>query len=283
MSTLPLVIVTGPSGAGRTTALKALEDQGYQIIDNLPLLMMPALVGHFTKVPFAKNMVVVGLESIDFTAPEAEKLLKDLRANPAIDLRIVYLECDEETILKRYNESRRPHPIDAKDLQTAVRLEKQRLTPLKKIAEIQLNTTDFNARHLRNVLQHYFQGADAHTLKIQLLSFSYKKSLPKNADLIIDVRFLSNPFYEKHLQPLSGKDKDVQHYIKQDQRWMIVEHHFKEFLINAILGYKEQGRFYLTIAFGCTGGQHRSVFVAEFFHSLLKKLQYDCVIEHRDL
>jgi UPF0042 nucleotide-binding protein len=274
MSTLPLVIVTGPSGAGRTTALKALEDQGYQIIDNLPLLMMPALVGHFTKVPFSKNMVVVGLESIDFTAPEAEKLLKDLRANPAINLRIVYLECDEETILKRYNESRRPHPIDAKDLQTAVRLEKQRLTPLKKIAEIQLNTTD---------LQHYFQGADAHTLKIQLLSFSYKKSLPKNADLIIDVRFLSNPFYEKHLQPLSGKDKDVQHYIKQDQRWMIVEHHFKEFLINAILGYKEQGRFYLTIAFGCTGGQHRSVFVAEFFHSLLKKLQYDCVIEHRDL
>lgn len=280
---LPLVIITGLSGAGRTTALKALEDQGYQIIDNLPFLMMPALVEHFTKIPSAKRMVVVGLESIDFTAPEAEKILKDLHANMNIDLRIVYLECDEDTILKRYNESRRPHPISAKDLQTAIALEKKRLAPLQKIAEIQLDTTDFSARHLRKILQNYFQETHKRKLKIHLLSFSYKKPLPKNADLIIDMRFLSNPFYEKHLQALSGKDKEVQKYIRNDSRWMILDHHLKEFLVNAILGYKEQGRFYLTIAFGCTGGKHRSVFVTEFFYVILKKLHYDCIVEHRDL
>ncbi len=281
--TLPLVVITGLSGAGRTTALKALEDQGYQVIDNLPLLMMPSLVEHFIKNPPSDSLVVVGLESIDFTAPQAEALLKNLRANAQIDLRVIYLECDEETILRRYNESRRPHPIEANNLQAAISLEKQQLVPLQKIAEMQLDTTDLSVRHMRKILQHYFYQAQEQTLKIQLLSFSYKQPLPKIADLIIDVRFLSNPYYDARLRPLSGKHKDVQAYIRQDSRWMIVEHHFKEFLINAINGYKEQGRFYLTIAFGCTGGQHRSVFITEFFHIILKKLNYDCMIEHRDL
>lgn len=281
--TLPLVIIAGLSGAGRTTAIKALEDQGYQIIDNLPLLMVPSLVEHFIKTPPSNGLVAVGLESIDFTAPQAEALLIDLRENPKINLRIIYLECDEETILRRYNESRRPHPIEAKNLQAAISLEKQHLKPLQEIAEMQLNTTDLSVRHLRKTLQHYFYEAQEQTLKIQLLSFSYKQPLPKMADLVVDVRFLSNPYYDMRLRPLSGKHKDVQTYILQDSRWMIVEHHFKEFLINAIQGYKEQGRFYLTIAFGCTGGQHRSVFITEFFHNILKKLHYDCMVEHRDL
>lgn len=278
-----LVMITGLSGAGRTTALKALEDQGFQVIDNLPLFMIPALIEHITNASFCKQGIVIGLESQDFRVSEAKIQLKKLQNDHRIDLRIIYLECNEDILLKRYNESRRPHPIDAKDLQTAIHLENKHLAPLQKIAELQLDTTDFQARHLRKVLQHYFQGMRSQMLNIHLSSFSYKKPLPKNTDLIIDVRFLSNPFYEKHLQALSGKDKAVQEYIQHDTRWMIIEHHFKEFLIHAILGYKEQGRFYLHIAFGCTGGQHRSVFVAEFFHTILKKLQYDCIIEHRDL
>ena len=280
---LPLVVITGLSGAGRTTALKALEDQGYQAIDNLPLLMMPALVDHLLKNPASSAPVVVGLRSIDFTAPQVETLLKKLRANPKIDLRIIYLECSEEKILHRYNETRRPHPIEAQHLQAAIALEKSQLAPLKKIAEMQLDTTDLTVRHLREILQHYFFESEEQDLKIQLLSFSYKQGLPKFADLVLDMRFLSNPFYDMELRPLSGKHKKVQDYIKQDSRWMIVEHHFKEFLMGAINGYKEQGRFYLTIAFGCTGGQHRSVFITEFFHNILKKLHYDCIVEHRDL
>lgn len=280
---LPLVVITGLSGAGRTTALKSLEDQGYQAIDNLPLLMMPALVNHMSKNPLSNAPVAVGLRSIDLPAVEVETLLNNLRANPALDLRIIYLECSEEKIYQRYNESRRPHPIEAEHLQDAITQEKLQLIPLQKIAEMQLDTTDLTVRHLRKILQHYFFECPKQNLKIQLLSFSYKEASPRAADLIIDVRFLSNPYYDAHLRPLSGKHKEVQAYIKQDSRWMIVEHHFKEFLINAIHGYKEQGRFYLTIAFGCTGGQHRSVFVTEFFHNILKKLHYDCIVEHRDL
>ena len=281
--TLPLVVITGLSGAGRTTALKALEDQGYQAIDNLPLLMMPALVENIINNSTSNAPVVVGLRSIDFTAPQVEALIKDLRANPAIELRIIYLECSEEQIQQRYNESRRPHPVEALHLQEAIALEKAQLAPLQKIAEMQLNTTDLTVRHLRKILQHYFSENQEQELKIQLLSFSYKKGTPQIADLVIDVRFLSNPFYDTQLRPLCGKDKKVQDYIKQDSRWMIVEHHFKEFLMGAIHGYKEQGRFYLTIAFGCTGGQHRSVFITEFFNNILKKLHYDCIVEHRDL
>lgn len=279
---LSLVVITGLSGAGRTTALKALEDQGYQAIDNLPLLMMPALVEHALKTE--SNMpVVVSLRSVDFTVTQAEALLKNLQENPNINLRIIYLECSEEQILQRYNESRRPHPIDAQHLQAAIVIEKAQLSPLKKHAEMLLDTSDLTVRHLRRILQHYFFEQQEQNLKIQLLSFSYKQGVPKVADLVLDMRFLSNPFYDTHLQPLSGKNKEVQTYIQQDSRWMIVEYHFKEFLINAIHGYREQGRFYLNIAFGCTGGQHRSVFVTEFFHHILCKLDYDCLIEHRDL
>lgn len=279
---LPLIIITGLSGAGRTTALKALEDQGYQTIDNLPLLMMPHLVDHVLTLQ-SHAPVAIGLRTIDFSILQAEMLLKNLQDNPAIHLRIIYLECSEEQILQRYNESRRPHPIEAKHLQAAITMEKLQLSPLKKQAEMLLDTSDLNVRQLRQILQHYFFEQQEQSLKIQLISFSYKHGIPKIADLVLDMRFLSNPFYDMHLRALSGKNKEVQAYIKQDSRWTIVDYHFKEFLLGAIQGYKEQGRFYLNIAFGCTGGQHRSVFATEFFYRILCKLQYDCIIEHRDL
>ena len=217
------------------------------------------------------------------TADLLMEFLKIFQANPEIKLRILYLECNEEQIQQRYNESRRPHPVEAEHLQAAIALEKSQLAPLQKLAEMQLDTSDLTVRHLRKILQHYFFEQQEQNLKIQLLSFSYKQGIPKFADLVLDMRFLSNPYYDVHLRPLSGKHKEVQAYIKQDSRWMIVDYHFKEFLINAIHGYKEQGRFYLNLAFGCTGGQHRSVFVTEFFNNILRKLHYDCIVEHRDL
>lgn len=280
---LPLIVIAGLSGAGRTTALKALEDQGYEAIDNLPLLMMPSLVNHIINNQLSNTPVAVGLKSTNFTASQVEPLLKNLQENSKINLRIIYLECSEEKIIQRYNESRRPHPIEAEHLQAAITMEKSQLAPFQQFAEMQLDTSDLSIRHLRKILQHYFFEQQEKTLKIQLLSFSYRNGIPKFADLILDMRFLSNPYYDMHLRPLSGKNKEVQTYIKQDPRWMIIDYHFKEVLINAIQGYIEQGRSYLTIAFGCTGGQHRSVFATEFFHNILKKLHYDCIIEHRDL
>lgn len=281
---LSLVVIAGLSGAGRTTALKALEDQGYQTIDNLPISMMPILVEHITKLPKAKLNYAIGIDgkSLHLNKDSIE-IIKSLRNNTSINLKIIFIDCDEEKIQNRYNESRRPHPIPTQNLASAITQERELLKPLQQIAEMQLDTTELTVRHMRLILQHYLQEQKEAKLKIQLLSFSYKKGPPKFADVVLDMRFLSNPFYDINLRPLNGKDAEVQSYIKEDSRWPIVEHHLREFLVNAINGYQEQGRFYLNLAFGCTGGQHRSVFACEFFFNLLKKLQYDCIVEHRDL
>lgn len=281
---LSLVVIAGLSGAGRTTALKVLEDQGYQTIDNLPISMMPVLVEHITKLNNPKLNYAVGIDAKSLHLnKDSIEIIKDLQSNASINLKIIFLNCDEEKIQHRYNESRRPHPILTQNLASAIAQERELLKPLQQIAEMQLDTTELTVRHMRLILQHYLHEQKEAKLKIQLLSFSYKKGSPKFADVVLDMRFLSNPFYDINLRPLNGKDAQVQLYIKEDSRWPIVEHHLREFLINAINGYQEQGRFYLNLAFGCTGGQHRSVFACEYFFNILKKLQYDCIIEHRDL
>ena len=281
---LSLVVITGLSGAGRTSALKALEDLGYQIIDNLPITMMPVLVEHIVTENNEKLNYAVGIDAKSlYNHKKSAEIIQSLRNNNQINTKIIFLNCDDEKIQHRYNESRRPHPIPAENLENAIAKERDLLSPIQQIAEMQLDTTEITVRHMRSILQHYLKEQKEDNLKIQLLSFSYKKGAPKFADIVLDMRFLSNPFYDTNLRQLNGIDEKVQAYIKEDSRWPIVEHHLREFLVNAINGYKEQGRFYLNIAFGCTGGQHRSVFTCEYFFNLLKKLQYDCIVEHRDL
>ncbi len=281
---LSLVVIAGLSGAGRTTALKALEDQGYQTIDNLPILMVPTLVDHIIATNNSELTYAVGIDAKSLhPQPQAVEIIKNIQANAMVDLKVIFLDCALEEIQQRYNESRRPHPIMAQNLAQAINQERELLLPLQQIAEVQLDTTSLNIRHLRLILQHYLCDHQAPKLKIQLLSFSYKKSIPKFADMVLDMRFLSNPFYDSQLKHLAGVSEKVQAYIKEDSRWLIIEFHLKEFLVNAIQGYQEQGRFYLNLAFGCTGGQHRSVFAGEYFYNLLRELHYDCIVEHRDL
>jgi RNase adapter protein RapZ len=281
---LSLVVIAGLSGAGRTTALKALEDQGYQTIDNLPISMVPTLVAHIIATNNPKLTYAVGIDAKSLhPQPLAIEIIQNLQVNAKIDLKVIFLDCAPEKIQQRYNESRRPHPIPGQKLGDAIATERTLLLPFSQIAEMQLDTTELNVRHMRLILQHYLQEQKEARLKIQLLSFSYKKGAPKFADLVLDMRFLSNPFYDAKLKPLTGKNEQVQAYIKEDSRWPIIEHHLREFLVNAIQGYQEQGRFYLNLAFGCTGGQHRSVFATEYFYNILKKLHYDCIVEHRDL
>lgn len=275
-----LVIISGLSGAGKTAALKGLEDNNFQVIDNLPISLFKV----FLEQTNAKNSsIAVGIDArnLNFSANVIDDFSKQIREQN--DISVIYLECSEEQLLKRYNETRRPHPINADDLRESILQEKFILEPIKAIADLQIDTTALQLSQLHKLLQHYLKPNITKNLKIQCLSFSYKKGAPMFADFVIDMRFLSNPFYVNELQPLSGQDYLVQEFLKKDSRWPLIAENFFDFLLNAIKGYQEQSRSYLTVAFGCTGGQHRSVFTAEFFSAEFNKMGYDCQIEHRDL
>lgn len=275
-----LVIISGLSGAGKTVALKGLEDNNFQVIDNLPINLFQTFLEQKKN---QKNPIAVGIDArnLDFSAKVINNFANTIREQNNIS--VIYLECSEEQLLKRYNETRRPHPINAKNLKASILQEKSILAPIKSIADLQIDTTELQARQLHKLLQHYLQPNSESILKIQCLSFSYRKGVPLFADFVVDMRFLSNPFYVSELQEMSGQDAPVQEFLKQDQRWNLIAENFYDFILNLIKGYQEQGRSYFTIAFGCTGGQHRSVFSAEFFYTELSKMGYDCHIEHRDL
>lgn len=280
-----LIIISGLSGAGKTSALKGLEDNGFQAIDNLPISLFEQFISQVQSgiYPPDRPMAVgIDIRNIDFEALRVEKFASQLFLNFQA-LSVIYLECTDAQILRRYNETRRPHPLGASTLVDAINTEKNLLEPIKKLAHIQIDTTELQVRQLHHILNHYLDISLNNGLKILCLSFSYKKNIPTFADFVIDMRFLSNPFYVNTLQHLCGKDKSVQEFLKKDSRWELVSVHFLDFLKNAIDGYKEQGRSYLTFAFGCTGGQHRSVYTAEFFYTQFTKMGYDCHIEHRDL
>jgi UPF0042 nucleotide-binding protein len=275
-----LVIVSGLSGAGKTVALKGLEDNNFQVIDNLPISLFDIFL---EQINTNNNPIAVGIDArnLNFSATIIDNFAKKIREQS--DVPVIYLECSEEQLLKRYNETRRPHPINAEHLRSAILQEKSILAPIKAIADLQIDTTELQVRQLHKLLQHYFHPSIKNMLKIQCMSFSYRKGVPLFADFVVDMRFLSNPFYVSQLQDMSGQDKQVQDFLKKDLRWSLVAENFYDFLINLIKGYQEQGRSYFTIGFGCTGGQHRSVFAAEFFFTELAKMGYDCHIEHRDL
>lgn len=275
-----LVIISGLSGAGKTVALKGLEDNNFQVIDNLPINLFNTLLA---QVNVQNQAIAVGIDArnINFSATVIDDFAKIIRKHNNIS--VIYLECSEEQLLKRYNETRRPHPINSENLMSAILQEKSILAPIKAIADLQIDTTELQVRQLHKLLQHYLRQNTKGVLKIQCLSFSYRKGAPMFADFVVDMRFLSNPFYVQSMQAMSGQDAPVQEFLKQDPRWNLMAENFYDFLLNLIKGYQEQGRSYFTIAFGCTGGQHRSVFSAEFFYNELSKMGYDCQIEHRDL
>lgn len=277
-----LIFVTGMSGAGRSTALKVFEDLGYTIIDNLPQYLLPYLdqgvTEHGLELPLAIGLDVktLGVKTDGFL-----EAIANLRN--AYDIKLLYLGCQNEVLMKRYNVSRHRHPYGKRTLAEGIQHERERLYPVKAAADHVIDTSVLSVVTLGRVLKNIFARPSSPQLQIRLISFSYRKGLPPDADIVLDARFLENPHYEESLQALTGQDEAVAKFILHDKSWAAVFESVKQTLEPTLRGFKSSGRSYLTIACGCTGGQHRSVFMVEQLALYLKELEEAVMIEHREL
>jgi UPF0042 nucleotide-binding protein len=277
-----LMVVTGMSGAGRSTALKAFEDMGYEAVDNLPLSLLPNLFGpRRLEAPLA---IGVDVRTRDFAVPALLKALDELVKSNNIELRMVFLDCDDDRLERRYTETRRRHPLAADHpVADGIRLERQRVWPLRDRADLVIDTSSLTSADLKRVLQGHFRLDHAPGIAIFVTSFSYRHGLPRDADLVFDMRFLKNPHYVQDLQALSGRDREVGKFIESDPDF---QHRFQElcdWLAKLLPRYEAEGKSYLTIALGCTGGRHRSVYAAERLAAWFAGTGRSVGILHRDL
>lgn len=277
-----LLVVTGMSGAGRSTALKTFEDMGYEAVDNLPLSLLANLVvPSSTQAPLA---VGVDVRTRDFAVPALIEALDRLAREHDLDLRIIFLDCDDDRLERRYTETRRPHPLAAeRPVADGIKLERERVRPLRDRADLVIDTSLLAPGDLRRVLHGNFSTEAAPIFGVFVTSFSYRNGLPRDADIVLDVRFLTNPHYVPALRSLSGKDQAVGDYIAADLDFRSLFEQFCAWLGRLVPRYEREGKSYLTIGIGCTGGRHRSVYVAERLAAWLGEQHYRVSIAHRDL
>ena len=279
-----LVILTGMSGAGKASALKAFEDLGYYSVDNLPLELIPRfadLVRGSSEIDRAALVIDVR-EGI--TLERFPSILKKVRK--VLNTRVVFLEASEEALIRRFSETRRPHPMGREEtVIESIRAERRRLDPIRNVADIILDTTKFNVHELRAHINAQFEerGTKERNLTVSSMSFGFKNGVPTDADLVFDVRFLPNPHFVPEFRELTGKDKRVAAYVvgfPQTEEFLEKTEDLLEFLLPH---YIQEGKSYLTVAFGCTGGQHRSVFIAEEMKKRLAAEGYRVKTAHRDM
>jgi RNase adapter protein RapZ len=278
-----LVILTGMSGSGKLSALKAFEDLGYYSVDNLPLELIPRfadLVRQSTEIERAALVVDVreGMRLDRFPA-----ILKKVRK--VLPTRVVFLEASEDALVRRFSETRRPHPMGRGDtVVQGIRGERKRLDPVRNVADIVLDTTKFNVHELRAHINSQFeQDAGDRTLTISSNSFGFKNGVPSEADLVFDVRFLPNPHFVPEFRKLTGRHPKVAKYVRQFPQTQQFLDKATDMLKFLLPHYIEEGKSYLTVAFGCTGGQHRSVFIAEEMKKRLKADGHRVKTTHRDM
>jgi len=282
----PFVVVTGLSGAGRITALRALEDLGYVAVDNLPLPLLGELMRTTTggagemAAPLAFG---VDTRTYRFDPPELVQRLDELRKRDDLAPRLLFLECDSDVLLRRYTETRRPHPM-APDRSVADGIAEERLLlgPLRDAADLTVDTSALTPHQFKQLLTGHFAISDRPGLALTVLSFSYSRGLPREADLVFDARFLKNPHYRAELRPLTGRDADVAAYIEGDPDYRPFIDRLQALVGPLLPRFDAEGKSYLTIAVGCTGGRHRSVAVAERLASWLRQQGRSVTLTHRD-
>ena len=281
------VIVTGMSGAGKSTALKMLEDVGYFCVDNLPVPLIPKMAD-LLRVPRTEiNKAALGVDIRSGQSfEELEKVLEELDST-GMQYEILFLESSDDVLIKRYKETRRFHPLAGNEgrVDQGIRMERQRIRFLRKRADYLIDTSHMLTRELKAELNKIFvQNKEYKNLYISVLSFGFKYGIPADADLVFDVRFLPNPYYIEELRPKSGNDKEVRDYVMQNEKANVFLEKLSDMVEFLIPNYILEGKTQLVIGIGCTGGKHRSVTLAnELFWVLSKNENYGVRIEHRDI
>lgn len=278
-----VVIVTGLSGAGKSTALNALEDLGYFTMDNLPVILLPKvleLAG--TQEPIDRIAVGVDARERAFIQ-DAGNVLQRLR-DEGVRVRVVFLDADADALIKRYSQTRRPHPLAAKnDLATAIKIEREILSDLREIADLLVDTSKLKVQELQRRIQDAFLEGNDTTMRIRLVSFGFKHGITPEADLIFDVRFLQNPFFEPGLHDLNGTDEPVEAFVMAQDSARTFRTMLDELLEFLLPKYEDAGKSYLTVAIGCTGGQHRSVAMVNALAQDLHQRGWEATVDHREM
>jgi UPF0042 nucleotide-binding protein len=281
-----LVIITGMAGAGKTQAMHTFEDIGYFCIDNLPPSLLLNLVS-LSGLPASTNRklaVACDLRSQEFFSELQDELDKLKEIN--VSYVIIFLDATDDSLLKRYKETRRRHPLCEGNmtLNDGIAKEREKLSSIREVSNYVIDTTDKDIRNLRKEIRSLFAGeTDQEGLRISVFSFGFKHSFPHDADIVIDVRFLPNPYYEEELRQLTGIDKAVQDYVLSSAQTQSFITAWQNLLATIMPGYVAEGKRYLSIGVGCTGGQHRSVVLAAQTAEYLNGLGYQASVNHRDL
>ncbi len=274
-----IVIVTGMSGAGKTTAMAVFENMAYRCIDNYPVALLTEFAEMIQQcAKYQKTAMAVSLD-------DATKAIRILSNVDWIHLSVVFLDCDDEVILKRYKETRRCHPIlignKASSLMEAIEFERKIANPIMRLANFTIDTTKLKKSKLQNTIENYFNQKSVDPFRISFVSFGYKYGVPKDADLLFDVRFLPNPFYIEELRPLTGNDKAVYDYVIDKPETQVFITKMLDLLDYLLAEYEKEGKMHLIIGIGCTGGQHRSVSLTNYFADHYSQI-YQVHRLHRD-
>jgi UPF0042 nucleotide-binding protein len=278
-----IVLVTGMAGAGRTSALRALEDAGYEAVDNLPLSLLPSLMRP-EEAPGKPLAIGIDTRTRGFDAATVLAAVDRVRAETDFELRLLFVDSEDEVLRRRFTETRRRHPLAAdRPLADGIRAERVMLRDLRDHADLVIDTSGLSQADLKQRVQDSLPLEVSAGLAVQVVSFAYRNGLPRDADLVFDVRFLANPHYQPALRPLTGCDRPVAEFIERDPGCAGFLDGLTNMLAALLPRYEREGKSYLTIAVGCTGGRHRSVYLAERLVAWLNERGRRCGLLHRDL
>jgi RNase adapter protein RapZ len=278
-----LVILTGLSGSGKSTVLRAFEDMGFYCVDNLPVELIPIFAELHTagEGDFARAALLVDARE-GLQLERLPPLLRHLKKDHPITL--VFIEASEDALVRRYSETRRPHPLGKNSsVLESLRHERALMEPIRKLADVVIDSTQFNVHELRHFVTRRFKNPDTRPMLVSVISFGFRYGVPSDADLVFDVRFLPNPHFVPRLRPYTGKDPKVRQYIRSFPQTGGFLRRIESLLAYLIPHYIREGKSYLTIAFGCTGGRHRSVMLAESVKQALEKRGFSAKVVHRDI